>query len=68
MTHQYVKKGRTTVQRNTRTEVMDHKKTRSEEKREAIMSELDDILDEIDAVFEENAEEFVGSFIQKGGE
>ena len=30
--------------------------------------ELDDILDEVDAVLEENAEEFVKGFVQKGGE
>lgn len=32
------------------------------------VSDLDDLLDEIDAVLEENAEEFVRSYIQKGGE
>jgi prokaryotic ubiquitin-like protein Pup len=30
--------------------------------------EVDDLLDEIDEVLETNAEEFVRSFIQKGGE
>ncbi|MDE0652304.1 MAG: ubiquitin-like protein Pup, partial [bacterium] len=29
---------------------------------------LDDLLDEIDEVLETNAEEFVNSYIQKGGE
>lgn len=29
---------------------------------------LDDILDEIDSVLEVNAEEFVRSFVQKGGQ
>jgi ubiquitin-like protein Pup len=29
---------------------------------------LDDVLDEIDAVLEENAEEFVKGYVQKGGE
>jgi prokaryotic ubiquitin-like protein Pup len=29
---------------------------------------VDDLLDEIDGVLEENAEEFVRSYIQKGGE
>lgn len=33
-----------------------------------IKSELDDLLDEIDDVLEENAEEFVKSYVQKGGE
>lgn len=30
--------------------------------------ETDDLLDEIDEVLETNAEEFVRSFVQKGGE
>ena len=30
--------------------------------------ELEHILDEIDEVLEENAEEFVKSYVQKGGE
>jgi ubiquitin-like protein Pup len=30
--------------------------------------ELDDLLDEVDAVLEENAEEFVKAYVQKGGE
>jgi prokaryotic ubiquitin-like protein Pup len=30
--------------------------------------ELDDLLDEVDTVLEENAEEFVKSYVQKGGE
>jgi ubiquitin-like protein Pup len=29
---------------------------------------IDDILDEIDAVLEENAEEFVKNYVQKGGQ
>ena len=35
---------------------------------EKIKEELDDLLDEIDAVLETNAEEFVRSYVQKGGE
>jgi ubiquitin-like protein Pup len=31
-------------------------------------AELDDLLDEVDAVLEENAEEFVKAYVQKGGE
>jgi len=33
-----------------------------------LKEEMDDILDEIDSVLEENAEEFVKSYVQKGGE
>ena len=29
---------------------------------------MDEILDEIDSVLEENAEEFVKTYVQKGGE
>jgi prokaryotic ubiquitin-like protein Pup len=34
----------------------------------ALAEEMDDLLDEIDSVLESNAEEFVKSFVQKGGE
>jgi len=33
-----------------------------------IIDEIEDILDMIDAVLEENAQEFVDSYIQKGGQ
>ena len=35
---------------------------------EKIKEELDELLDEIDSVLEENAEEFVRNYVQKGGE
>ena len=35
---------------------------------EKIKEELDDLLDEIDSVLETNAEEFVRSYVPKGGE
>ena len=35
---------------------------------EALKAELDDLLDEIDDVLETNAEDFVKSYIQKGGQ
>lgn len=35
---------------------------------EKIREELDELLDEIDSVLEENAEEFVRNYVQKGGE
>ena len=38
------------------------------DKGEKIKAELDDLLDEIDEVLEENAEEFVRNYVQKGGE
>ena len=38
------------------------------ERKEALDTEVDDLLDEIDDVLETNAEDFVKSFIQKGGQ
>ncbi len=35
---------------------------------EELTDRIDDILDEIDTVLEENAEEFVKNYVQKGGE
>ena len=35
---------------------------------ERLKAELDDLLDEIDEVLETNAEDFVRSFVQKGGQ
>ena len=38
------------------------------ERHEKLNEDVDAILDEIDEVLEENAEEFVRSYIQKGGQ
>jgi ubiquitin-like protein Pup len=38
------------------------------EKGEKLKAELDDLLDEIDEVLEDNAEDFVRAYVQKGGE
>lgn len=35
---------------------------------QTLADDVDDILDEIDSVLEENAEEFVKSYVQKGGQ
>jgi ubiquitin-like protein Pup len=40
----------------------------SSEQGEKIKAELDDLLEEIDEVLESNAEDFVKSYVQKGGE
>jgi prokaryotic ubiquitin-like protein Pup len=40
----------------------------SSSKAAELKEEMDEILDEIDSVLEENAEEFVKSYVQKGGE
>ena len=55
------------------------KKTRSEEDAQVsesvgnagtgeLAEKIDDLLDEIDSVLEENAEEFVKNYVQKGGQ
>lgn len=40
----------------------------SSEQGEKIKEDIDDLLDEIDGVLETNAEDFVKSYVQKGGE
>jgi ubiquitin-like protein Pup len=42
--------------------------TQKSAKGEELKAELDDLLDEIDEVLETNAEDFVKSYIQKGGQ
>ena len=39
-----------------------------QKKGEEIKEDIDELLDEIDSVLEENAEEFIRSYVQKGGE
>jgi prokaryotic ubiquitin-like protein Pup len=48
-------------------EVVDQTPATSEQG-EKIKAELDDLLDEIDEVLESNSEDFVKSYVQKGGE
>ena len=42
--------------------------TEASERTKEVTDEVDSLLDEIDGVLEENAEEFVKSYVQKGGE
>jgi len=35
---------------------------------EELKAEMDELLDDIDSVLEENAEEFVRAYVQKGGQ
>jgi ubiquitin-like protein Pup len=48
-------------------DVVDEVPTTSK-KGEELKAELDDLLDEIDEVLEVNAEDFVRSYVQKGGQ
>lgn len=63
-----MRKPRTRVTKNTRTEVLEDQKTRSQKERDALNEELDAVLDEIDEVLEHNAEEFLKGYVQKGGQ
>jgi prokaryotic ubiquitin-like protein Pup len=47
---------------------IDRSTEEGKERREKLSDDVDAILDEIDEVLEENAEEFVRSYVQKGGE
>jgi len=61
------KRGSTT--RSTEAEVeVDEAAPATSERGEKIKAELDDLLDEIDEVLEDNAEEFVRNYVQKGGQ
>ncbi len=51
-----------------REEVVDEEVTASSERGEKLKEDIDDLLDEIDSVLEDNAEEFVRSYVQKGGQ
>lgn len=53
--------------RTTETEVVEDAPATSESG-EKLKAELDDLLDEIDEVLETNAEDFVKSYVQKGGQ
>ena len=60
-------KRRPAPQREGTTEVVEEAPA-STERGEKLKAEIDDLLDEIDEVLEENAEEFVRNYVQKGGE
>ena len=59
-------KGKNTPGRDA--EVVDEAAPATNESGEKLKAELDDLLDEIDEVLEDNAEEFVKSYVQKGGQ
>jgi ubiquitin-like protein Pup len=46
----------------------DSGEVQSTSKGEKLKEEMDEILGEIDSVLEENAEEFIKSYVQKGGQ
>lgn len=60
-------KKKTPTHRNDQ-EVEEEAVPANSEKSEKLKADLDDLLDEIDEVLEDNAEEFVRNYVQKGGE
>ena len=63
MGRQQVQKERVTKKRETELAALG-----KPDSHEDLKHEMDNLLDEIDSVLEENAEEFVKSYVQKGGE
>ena len=59
-------KQRTTSDRTE--ETVEEAAPATSESGEKLKAELDDLLDEIDGVLESNAEDFVKSYVQKGGQ
>jgi prokaryotic ubiquitin-like protein Pup len=57
---------RTAPSRTTDEEAVEE--SAASDKGEKLKAELDDLLDEIDEVLETNAEDFVKSYVQKGGQ
>ncbi len=55
-------------QASTRTEEVVEELPAPTKQGEKLKADLDELLDEIDEVLEDNAEEFVRSYIQKGGQ
>ena len=69
MAEQEQKKKGSGPARTTETETeVDDAPPATSERGEKIKAELDDLLDEIDEVLEDNAEEFVRNYVQKGGQ
>ena len=54
--------------RKEREEIVEEEVAAPTERGEKLKEDIDDLLDEIDSVLEDNAEEFVRSYVQKGGQ
>ena len=62
------RKQKTTPSRTNDDELVEEAAPTVSESGEKLKAELDDLLDEIDEVLETNAEDFVKSYVQKGGQ
>jgi ubiquitin-like protein Pup len=67
MAERELKKKPAPAREDEQEEIVDDAPATSEQG-EKIKAELDDLLEEIDDVLESNAEDFVKSYVQKGGE
>jgi len=65
MTQKFVRPKARSKPRPTRVQESEVTKAKS---RQALKDDLDALLDEVDGVLEENAEDFVKGYVQKGGE
>ena len=63
----YVEKSKPSTTQPQKT-AQPQKKSAASEKGEKLKKDLDEIIEEIDGVLEENAEEFIKSYVQRGGE
>ncbi|MQA34599.1 ubiquitin-like protein Pup [Modestobacter roseus] len=59
---------RSTRSREETDEVEASVDTEASERTKEVTDDVDSLLDEIDGVLEENAEEFVRAYVQKGGQ
>ena len=50
------------------TEAVEEEAPQATDRGEKLKADIDELLDEIDEVLEDNAEEFVRNYVQKGGE
>jgi ubiquitin-like protein Pup len=66
MPQERVQKSKSTAKREAKLE--EDVQAKKDQDAEALKAESDALLDEIDALLEENAEEFVKGYVQKGGE
>ena len=67
-THDSGGQARSTRQRESEDEAQPVDETSVTERNEKLSEDVDAILDDIDEVLESNSEEFVRSFVQKGGQ
>jgi ubiquitin-like protein Pup len=68
MAEQEQKRKSPAADRTTESTEVEEAAPATSERGEKIKAELDDLLDEIDEVLEDNAEEFVRNYVQKGGQ